>query len=189
MKNVILETGQKITIAGKEYTVIEQVEGSKYKVLAIDTFQHRFDASSIEYANSEIATYLDNDYYNTLPENIKNAIVEIAIQQKVLSTGYDSGKNRPTEYWTGEVRDTGIHKVFLPSWDEATKVYGTDKLKAYAPNGWTWLRDIYNYLVLYFVLYMDDCGNLSNGHPSINLYVRPAMVLDLSKVKYAALLA
>lgn len=169
-----------IEIEGKGYTIIEQVEGSKYKVLATDTFQHRFDASSNEYAHSEIATYLDNDYYNTLPASIKNAIVEVSIQQRVSSTGYDNGKNSPT--WTGETKDAGSHKVFIPSWDEATKIYYTRDLMAYyAYKGLTWLRDTYSGNVFC----VENSGSLDSENPnSGSYYIRPAMVLDLSKVTY-----
>lgn len=183
-QTISLTTGQKITIANKEYTVIENVEGNQYKVLATNTLQHKFDANSNSnnYATSEIATYLDGEYYDSLDASIKDAIVETPIQQKISSIGYDNGKNSPT--WTGEVKEGGTHKVFLPSWDEVTKVYGTtpDKLNAYTPtpNSWTWLRDIYSSLVLHVF----SNGRLSNSSPNCNGYVRPAFVLDLSKVEY-----
>lgn len=169
-----------IEIEGKGYTIIEQVEGSKYMVLASDTFQHRFDASSNEYAHSEIATYLDNDYYNTLPASIKNAIVEVSIQQRVSSTGYDNNKNSPT--WTGETKDAGSHKVFVPSWDEVTKIYYTRDLMAYyACKDLTWLRDTYSGNVFC----VRNSGSLDSKNPnSSSCYTRPAMVLDLSKVTY-----
>ena len=176
----------KLTIEGKEYTVIENVQGNQYKVLTSDTFEKPFDDNkSNNYANSTIATYLDNDYYNSLDANIKNAVVPISIQQKFASS---IGDNNPT--WTDEVREAGIHKVFIPSWDEVTKVYGTShyKLKAYAPNVWTWIRDTIHSKEFSreFALSVDKDGRLtSNFHPtSDSRQVHPAMVLDLSKVTY-----
>ena len=174
---VNLTTGQKISIEGKEYTVIENVQGNQYKVFAPVSPARKFDASSNNYATSEIATYLDGDYYNSLPENIRKAIVETSIQQTKLNA-YTS--TNPTDW--GAKTDTGTHKVFLPSWDEVTKAYGTtpDNLKAFAPSGWTWLRDTYSS----FVLCVYGYGNLGNGSPNFSVYVRPAFVLDLSKVSY-----
>ena len=177
-QTVNLTTGQKITIAGKEYTVIENVEGNQYKVLATETVQHKFDPSSNNYEGSDIAKYLDNDYYNEiLDSKIQSAIVETPIQQKVASS---VGSKNPT--WTGETKDAGTHKVFIPSWDEVTKVYGStpDKLKAYAPNGWTWLRDTFGDCVLFVYV----TGYFSFSVPNFNSYVRPAFVLDLSEVEY-----
>ena len=79
-QTVNLTTGQKITIAGKEYTVIE-CNGTQCKVLATDTFQKAFDDNnSNNYASSTIATYLNGDYYNSLDPKIQNAIVETTIQ-------------------------------------------------------------------------------------------------------------
>lgn len=178
---VNLTSGQIITIEGKEYTVIENVQGNQYKVLATDTFKKTFDFNnSNNFATSTIATYLDGEYYNSLDASIKDAIVETSIQQKVSSTGYDEGKNSPT--WTGETKDAGTHKVFVPSWDEVTKVYGTtpDKLKAFAASGWTWLRDTYNS----HVFYVGSRGRLYYDSPNSYNYVRLAFVLDLSKVEY-----
>ena len=176
-ETITLNTADKIEIEGKEYTVIENVQGNQYKVLATDTFQRRFNASFDEYVNSEIATYLDNDYFDTLPESIRNAIVETAIQQKTLKTW---NNNNPTDWDTP--KNAGTHKVFIPSWDEVTKIYGTtpDGLKAYALNRWTWLRDTYSC----GVLGVYNNGNL--GGISLNGvgYVRPAFVIDLSKVEF-----
>lgn len=94
-----LRTGDVIIIEGKEYTVIENVEGSKYKVLAnelannneimgfdtVNSNQHVSSEIATYYETSEIAIYLDNDYFNALSESVKNAIVETSIQQKVAS--------------------------------------------------------------------------------------------------------
>lgn len=171
-------TGTVLTIEGQEYIVIENVQGNQYKVLSSDAVWKRFDDNrSNNYATSTIADYLDNDYYNNLPEIIKNTVVKTPIQQTELNT---YAFINPTNW--GEKNDAGTHKVFIPSWEEVTKVYGTShyKLKAYAPDSWTWLRDIYSSDVL-----VVDCnGILDSTVPHINLYVRPAFVLDLSKIEF-----
>ena len=176
-----ITTGKVLTIEGQEYIVIENVQGNQYKVLSneLASSDTKTFGSTNEYKTSRIATYLDNDYYNSLPENIRNAIVETSIQQKIFSTGYDNGKNSPT--WTGETKDAGIHKVFLPSWDEMTiAAGGTDKetLQTFVNGKYVWLRDTYSNLVLA----MGVNGNLGNDYPYNIYYVRPAFVLDISKV-------
>ena len=157
-------TGKVLTIEGQEYIVIENVQGNQYKVLANELASSDTKTFGLtnEYKTSKIAIYLDNDYYNSLPENIRNAIVETPIQQKISSTGYNNGKNSPT--WTGETKDAGIHKVFLPSWEELTKaVRSTDKetLQTFVNGKYVWLRDTCGYCVLY----VGVNGNLGNDYP------------------------
>lgn len=177
-----LEASKEIEIEGKKYTVIE-CNGTQCKLLAselaIGGASKRFDASSNNYVTSEIAAYLDKNYFNTLPELIKNAIVETPIQQKVASSV--GVGNNPT--WTSETKDVGNHKVFLPSWDELTKAArSTDKetLQTFLNSKYVWLRDTYSR----YVLNVSGSGGLSNHDPYDNNYVRPAFVLDLSKVEY-----
>ena len=186
-QTINLVSGQTIIIENKEYTVIEQVEGNKYKVLAETYFLNKkFDDSYPDdnnYATSSIAEYLDREYYTRELKKIIDAIVETSIQQKVFSTGYDGGKNNPT--WTGETMNAGTHKVFIPSWDEVTKVYGSDfeSLKAYSNGKNIWLRDNYNSDSE--VLYVHHNGVLLAISPRYdNGYFRPAFVLDLSKVHF-----
>lgn len=180
-------TGKVLNIEGKEYTVIEQVEGSKYKVLANELAKDEMMSfgSTSEYKTSPIATYLDNDYYNTLDTSIKNAIVETSIQQKKIMVMYGDNKNNPT--WTGEVEDAGTHKIFLPSWDEFTKAAcGTvpATLQAFLNEKDIWLRDIESSTDSVSNVYSD--GSLCSEMPGngFNYFVRPAFVLDLSKVNY-----
>lgn len=177
MKNIDLRSGQEIAIEGKNYVIIEWIEGTKYKVLSKERLNHLFDKNNDDhYLNSSIARYLDNDYYNSLPENIRNAIIETSFEQKIVKT---IKENKPI--WLDKIRDAGTHKVFVPSYDEIIQIYGT-YLKLYAFSRWVWLRDAV-------------CGNacllvsgevLFKGIPQEDWfhYVRPAFVIDLSKVSY-----
>lgn len=178
-QTVNLTTGQKITIEGKEYTVIENVEGNQYKLLAnylANDGQKMKFGDDVNYATSAIAAYLDSDYYNSLPEATKSAIVETSIQQKELKTW---NNNNPTD-WYAPI-DAGTHKVFIPSWNEVTKAYPTmEEFKEYATNGWIWLRDPH----VNNVLHMYESGDLSVTPPRASDCVRPAFVLDLSKVEF-----
>ena len=191
VEQLTLKSGDIIDIEGKQYTVIEQVNDNRYKVLANElanngqkmVFDSTGDYGNGDYATSNVATYLDGDYYNSLDANVKSAIVETSIKQKIAS---DLGKNSPT--WTGEVREAGIHKVFVPSWDEVTKVYGStlNTLTKYVIsnstiNNWIWIRDVFDR----YVLYVLKGGVLNGSIPRNAGFVRPAMVLDLSKVNFA----
>lgn len=186
MKKTDIIAGTKLTIEGKEYIVIEHIKDDQYKVLAneLASSDTKIFGSTNEYKTSKIATYLDSDYYSGLDPKIKNAIVETSIQQRVSSTGYDQGKNSPT--WTGETKDAGTHKVFIPSWEELTKAAGgitPTILQTFVNGKYVWLRDTCGYCVLY----VGVNGNLGNDYPYSICYVRPAFVIDLSKVKYILL--
>ncbi|MDY4495163.1 MAG: DUF6273 domain-containing protein [Erysipelotrichaceae bacterium] len=184
-----LKAGQKLTIADKEYTVIENVQGTQYKVLATDLANNGQgmafgnDLGSINYATSPIASYLDGEYYNGLDTNVKNAIVEQAIQQKYVASKDDSSGSYIIEYDESQTRNVGTHKVFIPSYDEITKIYGTTQegLKAYSNGKDVWLREFYGNGLVYVV---SSVGSF-NYYPPINSkLVRPAFVIDLSNVDY-----
>lgn len=177
MKSIDLRRGQEIAIEGKNYIIIECVEGTKFKVLAKEHLNYLFDKNNDDhYLNSSIARYLDNDYYSSLPESIRNAIVEISIEQKIVKA---IKENKPV--WLDKIRDAGIHKVFVPSYDEIVQVYGP-YLRVFAPASWIWLRDACTGNACLIV----SGGILLKGVPYEDWYhyVRPAFVIDLSKVSY-----
>lgn len=181
MKKTYITAGTKFIIEGKEYTVIEHIKDNQYKVLASELANHearmRFGSNN-DYATSEITTYLDGEYYNNLPEKIKNAIVETEIQQKVISS-YEYGENSPI--WTGKTKNAGIHKIFVPSWDEFIKAAGSSDsstLEMFLNDKNIWLRDTFENSVFGIMFY----GYLCNTSTLNYHCVRPAFVLDISKV-------
>lgn len=173
-----ITTGTVLTIEGQEYIVIENVQGNQYKVLSSDAVWKRFDDNrSNNYATSTIATFLDGDYYNSLDPKIQNAIIETPVQQKDLKA-YEG--NNSTDWDTP--KDAGTHKVFLPSWDELTKAAKSTNpttLKKFLNSKYVWLRDTCGN----FMLYVGSNGGLFLNGPANVSYVRPAFVIDLSKVK------
>lgn len=186
------ETPTIITIEGKDYTVIEQVEGTKYKVFAPDAFKKAFDSSntSNNYATSTIATYLDNDYYNTLDANVRNAIVETPINQRLA-------RNVKGYPWTGETRDAGTHKIFLPSFDEVAKTFGPNDLFLTHLTPDYYERDLRQFFIrdaieeskrVLVVQPSDEAKDSvyrdSNNPDNGRVYIRPVMVLDLSRVEF-----
>lgn len=179
-KNKTITTGDLLTIEGKEYIVIEHIKDDQYKVLANELANNSGTmqfGSTNKYATSEIATFLDGDYYNSLDPKIQNAIIETPVQQKDLKA-YEG--NNSTDWDTP--KDAGTHKVFLPSWDELTKAAkSTDPttLKKFLNSKYVWLRDTCGS----FMLYVGSNGGLFLNGPGNVSYVRPAFVIDLSKVK------
>ena len=181
MKKTDIIAGTKFIIEGKEYTVIENVQGTQYKVLASELARNgtrmRFGSNN-DYEGSIVATCLDSEYYDSLPEKIKNAIVETEIQQKVISS-YEYGKNSPI--WTGKTKNVGTHKIFLPSWDEFIKAAGSSDsstLEMFLNDKNIWLRDTFENSVFGIMFY----GYLCNTSTLNYHCVRPAFVLDISKV-------
>ena len=179
-KNKTITTGDLLTFEGKEYTVIENVQGTQYKVLANELANNggtmQFGSTN-KYATSEIATFLDGDYYNSLDPKIQNAIIKTPVQQKDLKA-YEG--NNSTDWDTP--KDAGTHKVFLPSWDELTKAAKSTNpttLKKILNSKYVWLRDTCGI----FMLYVGSNGGLFLNGPGNVSYVRPAFVIDLSKVK------
>lgn len=186
IEQLTLTSGDVIDIEGKDYTVIENVQGNQYKVLTSDTFEKPFDDNkSNNYANSTIATYLDNDYYNSLDANIKNAIVEISIQQNDIEKISKTNGYCTVTYDETQTRDAGTHKVFVPSWDEITRVYGTNEenWKKFLLSKYSgWIRDFYSSYAFSFSVCSD--GSFTADYPNERSHVRPAFVLDLSKVSF-----
>lgn len=177
-QTINLVSGQKILIEGKEYTVIEKVKNNHYKVLATDLANNgqlmKFGNDN-NYATSLIATYLDNDYYDSLDTSIKNAIVPTSIQQRILKTWRG---NISTDWDTP--KEAGTHIVFIPSWDELTTAAKGIPLSSFLNNKFICLRDTYNSNILF----MSSSGNINNYYPNSSSYIRPAFVIDLSKIDY-----
>ena len=204
------EAKDAIEIEGNEYTVIENIEGSKYKVLgqelAIMSFNE--DPNIVEYNETQVANYLDNDYYNSLSENIKKAIVEKEITQTtylpesfIKNNKWQEINEVPTSGETGwwlfnykeiDNKMVGKHKVFIPSVKEFNQIVDiNDSLEVWnymeqknSSNIRMWLRDITETKAVIYVYH--DTSSLSSCQANMAdmATITPAMVLDLSKVNY-----
>lgn len=229
-----------IEVAGKKLTIMENLGNDKYLVLAeYQSYNKGFNTQEkgSVYENSTVDNYLNNDYYNKLPETIKNAIVEQNISQNFYSSGLENEQNSDYKYqqhnscpadqtrcWTvpvnGETNylwgnnnwkkynavsgksgayafngnlnhfeNIGERKVFLPSADELRNIVNyndskemEDFLQTKTNPYYMWLRDAYGSSALYAY-----CCSRSLGGSCVwdtDFSVRPAFVLDLSKVGY-----
>lgn len=116
-----LAIGAKITVGTKKYTILDQYENSQYLVMERDSIGNiQYNPNVDENGNYKIGTYetpvtrpdgnnanlyegsyidkyLNGDYYNSLPTNIQNAIVQTTIKQNFYS---QSGSNPNWSYGT-----------------------------------------------------------------------------------------
>ena len=105
--NSIYSTGSRVVIEGKHYIVIEQMDLNSYKVMeTVNAFESRWNQNMSDgnmYDGSHIDNYLENTYYNSLPDNIKNAIVDTQITQEARIIG---GRNSLWS-WTSMTDEDG----------------------------------------------------------------------------------
>ncbi len=123
---------EKIEVDGKEYRVLERMSDIKYLVMSMDfidarifqeytsPFSTRDDGKIINaYNGSNIDKFLENMYQKT-PQNIKNAIVPVEIQQDVyIKKGTMLKRNREIPaYSKVSSSDSIVRHIFLPSIEE-----------------------------------------------------------------------
>ena len=200
--------GDTLDIEGAKYVVLEQKENNQALVMTADSigdraFQSEFDWGSGlrpdgqnagTYEDSEIDNYLENNWYNSLSSTIKSAIQATKIKQASYSSSSPDSKQE-TGY-NSQVYNTISRHVFLPSVSEigkAVDLENPDKVKAFLvpinsgereDDTYIWTRDSSkNYAngATYLESYW---GGLDHSPVGMMYGVRPAFVIDLSKVDY-----
>lgn len=184
--------GTVLNIEETEYTVVEQKENSKYLVLMNKSIGRKKFQSSVRsdnqdqstYEGSEIDNYLENEWYNSLSSTMKAAIQTTNIKQASYATGNDPDSKQETGY-NGLVYNTISRHVFLPSVSEIGKVVdlkNENKVKAFLNNTGIWTRDSCQGRTSNAEYLNDYIGGLGNSYVYYAFDVRPAFVIDLSKV-------
>lgn len=200
--------GDTLDIEGAKYVVLEQKENNQALVMTADSigdraFQSEFDWDSglrpngqnaSTYEDSEIDNYLENNWYNSLSSTMKSAIQATKIKQASYSSKSPDSKQE-TGY-NSQVYNTISRHVFLPSVSEigkAVDLKNPDKVKAFLvpinsgereDDTYIWTRDSSkNYAngATYLESYW---GGLDHSPVGMMYGVRPAFVIDLSKVDY-----
>lgn len=203
--NHIVETGENIVpkqvkasdtidIEGTKYIVLEERENNQALVMTASIicskeFQStaRADGQNQNtYEGSEIDNYLENNWYKGLSAKMRNAIQPTSIKQASYATYNDPDSKQETGF-KGQVYNAISRHAFLPSVSEIGKVVdlkNPDKVKVFLNGDYLWTRDSYQgharsaeYLSAY-------SGNLHNFYVINTGDVRPAFVIDLSKVDY-----
>lgn len=203
---------KKIEIDGKEYRVLEKISDTKYLVISVDfidarTFQEydspfsiRDDGKTINtYSGSDIDKFLEN-MYQKMPQNVKNAIIPVEIQQgQYVREGTTVKRNREIPaYSKVSSSDSIVRHIFLPSIEEIGKAIDLDNeddvLDFLHEAGDSlrhkdiWTRDRFSFceeeqdvdtvvltIMQHFCSVFFDDVQMLHG-------VRPALVVDISKL-------
>lgn len=198
-----VKSGDILDIEGNKYIALERNESDQLLVMTANNIQrnsfiseYRSDGLAINtYENSTIDKYLENEWYNSLSSTMKAAIQPTNIKQASYKMPKDPDSRQETGY-NGQVYNTISRHVFLPSVDEIGNIIDLNDenkigkfLSSYYEYIWT--RDSYqpeSDRVMILSRY-----NTSNGYLSYTfadyvvnstIYMRPAFVIDLSKVDY-----
>ena len=134
-----VDAGDVLDIEGFKCGVIGQ-DGKDTTVICLNdstekTFQYEYDwktklrpdgQNANTYEGSDADNYLENNWYNSLPEKVKSAIQVTTIKQASY-TFSDRPASKQETGPNGQVYNTISRHVFLPSMEEAIKIAHTEK--------------------------------------------------------------
>lgn len=203
--NHIVETGENIApkptkasdiidIEGTEYIVLEKQGDNQALVMTANSVgtrkfnsnQYRDDTNynNSRYSNSEINKYLENEWYNSLSSTMKAAIQLTNIKQDSYTTYNDPDSKKEIDWLNYK---TISRHAFLPSVSEIRKIVdlkNPDKVKSFLNGTSIWTRDSYC-INDGIIEYLDArYGSLIICYTNNSRGMRPAFVIDLSKVDY-----
>lgn len=193
--------GTVLNIDGIEYMTVERKESGKYLVMTTRNIENRsFQSTNREdmecqnvYEGSEIDVYLENEWYNNLSSAMKVSIQSNNIKQVSYIQTFDNSNIKDETGYTGEPYNTISRHVFLPSVEEIgciTDLKNPDKLKAFLNEDNVWTRDSskgYQYGHFYSnygSMFYGNSGSLNYNYVYEKSGIRPAFVIDLSKIDY-----
>lgn len=208
----IYTPGTIVNIDNNDYIMLQHKERNKYlllkrKVVGMRAFNESYDTNTYlrsdgkytnTYGNSEIDKYFENDWYERLPNEVKNAIQISDIKQ----TAYNSPSNMfdsTLDDWS--VSDVGYNAqtytvlqrhVYLPSMEELGQfinLNNKDTIKTYLKTVndteiySIWTRDVDSKKAN--ALHLNAFyGCLDNSPTQYTYHIAPAFVIDLSKIDY-----
>lgn len=198
--------GNLVMVNGASYRVLES-NGTQAKLLAMNPYKSTTFGSNNTYPGSTLDTEMAN-YYNTLPTDVQNAIVEQNISQSAYK--YSDGTNASADFsaWhldeftnattsgdnyyltkTAEV-NVGARKVFALDVDDVINYLGTDSTAKDVNELFFDVRNNVSRIVWLRSAISDSnslafCtsgyyGGLTSSGFFIGHEIRPAFVLDLS---------
>lgn len=193
--------GTVLNIDGIEYMTVERKESGKYLVMTTRNIENRFFQSTNRedmecqnvYEGSEIDVYLENEWYNNLSSAMKVSIQSNNIKQVSYIQTFDNSNIKDETGYTGEPYNTISRHVFLPSVEEIgciTDLKNPDKVKAFLNEDNIWTRDSskgYQYGHFYSnygSMFYGNSGSLDYNYVYEKSGIRPAFVIDLSKIDY-----
>ena len=193
--------GTVLNIDGIEYMTVERKESGRYLVMTTRNIENRsFQSTNREdmecqnvYEGSEIDVYLENEWYNNLSSAMKVSIQSNNIKQVSYIQTFDNSNIKDETGYTGEPYNTISRHVFLPSVEEIgciTDLKNPDKVKAFLNEDNIWTRDSskgYQYGHFYSnygSMFYGNSGSLNYNYVYEKSGIRPAFVIDLSKMDY-----
>lgn len=196
--------GTVLNIDGIEYMTVERKESGKYLVMTTRNIENRsFQSTNREdmecqnvYEGSEIDVYLENEWYNNLSSAMKVSIQSNNIKQVSYIQTFDNSNIKDETGYTGEPYNTISRHVFLPSVEEIgciTDLKNPDKVKAFLNEDNIWTRDSskgYQYGHFYSnygSMFYGNSGSLNYNYVYEKSGIRPAFVIDLSKIDYTVI--
>ena len=205
-----VKAGNILKIDGNEYIVLEKKDNNQALVITTSsignkTFHENYDyrtqlrsdgQNANTYEGSDIDNYLENEWYNELPNKIKTAIKTSDIKQASYVTNFNAGnKGKIIEKYEtgyrGQVYHTISRHVFLPGASDIGKVVDLEKpyqVKTFLQGTSIWTRDSYAGGRDVGEYFSTNSYGLNGILTSCPIYgseaVRPAFVIDLSKVDY-----
>lgn len=187
--------GASIDIEGTKYIVLEERENNQALVMTASRnaswkyFQSsdRADGQNLNtYEGSEIDNYLENEWYKGLSAKMQSAIQPTSIKQASYATYNDPDSKQETGF-NGQVYNTISRHAFLPSVDEIGKVVdlkNPDKVRAFLNSDNLFTRDSYQGDAITAEYLRASGGCLFSYYVFTSNSVRPAFVIDLSKIDY-----
>lgn len=208
----IYTPGTIVNIDNNDYIMLQHKERNKYlllkrKVVGMRAFNESYDSNTYlrsdgkytnTYENSEIDKYLENDWYERLSNEVKNAIQISDIKQ----TAYNSPSNMfdsILDDWS--ISDVGYNAqtytvlqrhVYLPNMEELGQFINLNNKNSIK----TYLKTV-NDTEIYSIWTRDAnskkanalhlnafYGCLDNSPTQYTYHIAPAFVIDLSKIDY-----
>lgn len=195
-----VNSGDMLNIEGQKFVVLEGRENSQALVMTVSrigwrAFQLNYDGNGLRhdgqnastYEGSEIDNYLEYKWYNSLSVKMQKAIQSTNIKQVSYKVEDDPDSKQETGR-NGQVYNTISRHAFLPSVSEigkAVDLKSPDKVKAFLNEDKDAIttRDSYHGYTNR-AEYLYKYGSLSSNNVDYSLDIRPAFVIDLSKVDY-----
>lgn len=193
-KEVDVKSGDTLDIEGAKYIVLEQRENSKALVITASSIGDRAFQSKARadkqnmstYEGSDIDNYLENNWYKGLSAKIQKAIQTADIKQASYLT-YDDHESMQETGPNGQVYNTISRHVFLPGVGDISKVVNlkdADNVQAFLNGISIWTRDSYQGFANFGEILDANEGSLHLATLDLDGGVRPAFIIDLSKINY-----
>lgn len=193
-KEVHVAAGDMLDIEGVKYVVLEERENNKALVMTASSIGDRAFQSKARadkqnmstYDGSEIDNYLEKNWYKGLSAKMRSAIQTTSIKQASYMT-YDDHESMQETGPNGQVYNTINRHVFLPGVGDISKVVNlkdASKVQTFLNGISIWTRDSYQGFANFGEILDANEGSLHLATLDLDGGVRPAFVIDLSKINY-----